>query len=171
MFCWTNIQPIVGEYISQSQSAYHHGRSTLDIVWCNRFLAADVERFQEEIMISGIDMTLAFDTIKRTKLTEILESYLQVDEIRIIKILFSNITLDSKSSNNISNAFDTNFSPLQGDGLSGCLFIINYEKASRTLRDWVENNHVTGEHSYKVSSKSILPDECIYADDTDFIND
>ena len=68
-------------------------------------------------MISGIDMILAFDTIKRTKLIEILESYLQVDEIRIIKILFSNITLDSKSSNNISNAFDTNISPLQGDGL------------------------------------------------------
>ena len=116
-------------------------------------------------------MTFTFDTIKRTKLIEILESYLQEGEIRIIKILFSNTTLDSKSSSNISNAFDANIVPLQGDGLSGCLLIINYEKASRTLRDWVENNHVTGEHSYKVSSKSTVPDECIYADDTDLIND
>ena len=45
------------------------------------------------------------------------------------------------------------------------------EKALRTLCDRVEENNVTGEHSNAVSSKSTLPDECIYADDTDLIND
>ena len=53
-------------------------------------------------------MTLAFDTIKRTKLIEILESFLREDEIRIIRILLSNTTLDIKSSSNISNPFDEN---------------------------------------------------------------
>ena len=100
-------------------------------------------------MITGIDMTSAFDTIKRTKLIEILES-----------------------SSNISNPFDTNIGSPKGDGLSGCLFIIYLEKALRTLRDRVDNNHVTGQHSYAVSSKSsTLPDESVYADDTYLIND
>ena len=45
------------------------------------------------------------------------------------------------------------------------------EKALCTIHDRVDNNHVNGEHSYAVSSKSTLPDECIYADDTDSIND
>ena len=35
-------------------------------------------------------MTSAFDTMKRTKLIEILESFLREDEIRIIRILLIN---------------------------------------------------------------------------------
>ena len=80
-------------------------------------------------------------------------------------------SLDIKSSSNISNPFDTNIGSPQGDSLSGCLFIIYLEKALCTLRDQVDNNHVTDEHSYAVSSKITLPGECIYADDTDLIND
>ena len=116
-------------------------------------------------------MTSAFHTIKRTKLIEILESFLRHDEIRIIRMLLSNTTLDIKSSSNISNIFDANISSPEDDGLTGCFFIIYFEKALHTLHDRVDNNHVTGEHSYAVSSKSTLSDESIYADDTDLIND
>ena len=119
-------------------------------------------------MITGKDMTSAFDSIKRTKFIEILESFIREDEIRIIRILLSNTTLDIKSSCNISNPFDINIGSPQDDDLNGCLFIIYLEKALRTLRD---NRHVTGEHSYAVSSKSTLPAECIYADGADLISD
>ena len=68
----SRIQLPVEEYLSHSQSAYPHDRSTWDIVWCNRFLAARVQKFQEEIMITGIDLTSAFDTIKQTKLAEMM---------------------------------------------------------------------------------------------------
>ena len=81
---------------------------------------------------------------------------LRENEIRIIRVLFSNTTLDIKSSSNISNSFDTNVGSPQGDDLSGCLFIIYLEKAPRTLRDQVDNNHVTGEHSYSVQK---VPDQ------------
>ena len=80
-------------------------------------------------------------------------------------------TLDIKSSSIISTPFNTNVASPQGDGLSRCLFIIYLEKALLTLRDWVDNNHVTDEHSYTVRSKSTIPDECIYANDADLIND
>ena len=107
----------------------------------------------------------------RTKLTEILESFLREDEIRIIRILLSNTTLDIISSSNIRNPINTNIGSPQGDALSGCLFIIYLEKSLRALHDQVNNNHVTSEHFCAVSSKSTLPDECIYADDRDLIND
>ena len=90
----TTIQPTVEEYLSYSESAYRHGRSTSDIVCGHRFVAARVQKFQEEPMITGIDMTSVFYTIKRTNLIEILESFLREDEIRIIRILLSNTTLD-----------------------------------------------------------------------------
>ena len=157
--------PTVKEYLSHSQSAYDHGRSKSDIVWCHRLLAARVQKFQEEILITGIDMNSDFDTLKRRNLIEILELFPREDKIRIIRMLLSNTTLDIKSSSNISNPFDTNLVSLQGDGLSGFLFIIYLGKALRTLLDQEDNNHGTDEHSYTVSSKGDLPDECIYAGD------
>ena len=77
---------------------------------------------------------------------------------------------DTKSSSNIGNIFDDIGSP-QGDGLSGCLFITYLEKALHTLREQVNNNNVTGEHSYAVRSKGSLLNECIYNDNTDLISE
>ena len=121
-------------------------------------------------MNTGIDMNSTFDNTGRTKLIEILESFLQGDEIYIIRILLSNTTLDIKLSSSISNPFDTNISSPQGGGLSECLFIKYLEKSPCTLRDQVDKNDVTGEHSCAVSFKSTLSNECICADVTDLIN-
>ena len=129
------IQPTAEEYLLHSESAYRQGRSTSDVIWRHRSLAACIQKFQEEIMITGIDMTLAFDTIKRTKLIEILELFLQKDKILMIRILLGNSTLGIKLSGNISNPFDTNIGSPQGDGPSGCFFILYLEKALHTLRD------------------------------------
>ena len=114
-------------------------------------------------------MTEAFGTIKRTKLMEILESFLGQDEVHFIRILFSNTILNIKSSSNCNNIFHTNIDCWQGDSLRVCLFIIYLEKDLRTFCDGVDNNHVTSEHFYAAISKSILPDEYKYADDTDLI--
>ena len=75
-------------------------------------------------MIIAIDMFSAFETIKRIKLIEILESFLQEDEIRIIRVILSNTTLDIKSSSNISNPFNISISSPQTDNLSESFFII-----------------------------------------------
>ena len=87
--------------------------------------------------------------------------------MRIIRILFSNTTLDIKSSSNISNSFDANAGSPQGDDLSGRFFIIYLEKA---LCDQVDNDHVTGEQYYAINSKSSPADKCIYADNTNLIS-
>ena len=64
-FVLSRIPPTVEEYFSHYQSAYHQSRSTSDFVWCHAFHAACVQEFQKGIMITGVDMTFAFDTIKR----------------------------------------------------------------------------------------------------------
>ena len=114
-FALTRIQPTVEEYLSRPQSAHCQGRSTSEIVWCHRFLAARFQEFQEDIMITGIDVTSSFDTIKRTKLTEILELLLREHEIRIIRILLSNTRLDIRSTSKISSPFDTTIGSPQVD--------------------------------------------------------
>lgn len=163
------IQPRVVECLSYSQSAYHQGRNSSDIVFCHGFLPTRVHRFQEKIMNTGIDMRSVFVTIKKIKFIEILESFLRQYKICIIRIVLSNTTLAIKSCSNISSTFDTNIGSAQGDDLSKCLFIIYFEKALLTLHYRVDHNHVTGGHSYAVSSKCTLQDECIY-EDINFIN-
>ena len=100
---------------------------------------ACVQKFQEDIMITSIDMFSSFDTIIKIKLIEILELFLQENEILIIKILLSNTAIDIKAFSNISNHFDTNMGSLKGYDLSRCLFITHFEKALCTLRDRVDN--------------------------------
>ena len=82
-------------------------------------------------------------SIKRTKLIKIKESFLQKDEISITIIIFSNKTLDIKSSSYIRNPFDANIVSPQSVDLKRCLFIIYLEKIQRTLCDQVGNNLVT----------------------------
>ena len=49
------------KYCVDQNSTYR--RRTSLAVWYHRFLAAHVQNFKEEIMITGIDMTSVFDTI------------------------------------------------------------------------------------------------------------
>ena len=88
------IKTKVENYLSQSQSAYRPNRSTSDIVWAHRWIVAKTQTTSLTVHITGIDMSSAFDTIRREKLIEILKSFLDEDEVRIIRLLLSNTTLD-----------------------------------------------------------------------------
>ena len=112
-------------------------------------------------MITGIDISPAFDFIKITNLIGILELFLQEDE-PLITILLYNTTLVIKSSSNISNLFHASISSPLGDDVNGSLIIIYLEKALRTLYVAHRQPPCTGEHSYVVSPKSTQSDECIH---------
>ena len=160
-------------YLSQSQSAYRSNRSTTDVVWTYRWLIAKAVTSDVPIFITGIDMTAAFDTIKRSKLLEILESIVDEDELRMIRVLLSNTTLEIKVNSDevISVPFNTNVGSPQGDGLSGKLFTIYFEASLRKLREEMDKkNNIQMEHGYSAKDIPIYPEEAIYADDADFIN-
>ena len=54
----------IDNYLSHSQSAYRSSRSTSDIVWSHRWMAAKVQINKELYYIIGIDMSSAFDTVR-----------------------------------------------------------------------------------------------------------
>jgi hypothetical protein len=47
-----------------------------------------------EVLITGLDMSSAFDTINRDELIEVLEEFLDEDEVRICRILLSEMRMN-----------------------------------------------------------------------------
>ena len=73
----------------KNQSGFQPERSTADVIWTHRWLAAKALKEETTIKISGIDMSAAFDTINRRHLLDIVK--LIIDTLG--KVL-SLITLD-----------------------------------------------------------------------------
>ena len=73
------------------QCAYKRARSCADIVWCQRVLLSVVQRKKWEYHCMGIDMSSAFDMIKRTTILDLLKLCGSTDdELRIVQLLLSN---------------------------------------------------------------------------------
>ena len=69
----SRIAPKVDEYLSPSQSGFRRGRSTADVglLFGYRWLCAKAQRQRVTVELLGIDLSRAFDTIRRDKLLEI----------------------------------------------------------------------------------------------------
>ena len=177
-----NLRPItllpilrkIFNFLSQNQSAYRAGRSTGDIVWAYRWMCARMQVFDEELCITGIDMTSAFDTIIRENIQEIFRSFLNEDEMRMVRVLLSNTTLEIKMNGVENFPFNTNIGSPQGDWSSGLFFNVYFENSLRKLRDIImsdiPNNIYENVIIYNgIIPPSNLPEEIIYADDCDFV--
>ena len=57
------IRPCTEEYLSHRQSGFRPDRSTADVAWAHKGLAAKTKKEDVEIKITGIDKSSAFDTI------------------------------------------------------------------------------------------------------------
>ena len=151
------IREATERHISQTQSGFRPNRSTADVVWTHRWLAAKANLVKENFFITGVDMSAAFDTINRQTLLGIIKSFLQEDEIRIIRFLLSNTTLEPKIKGATQQRnFTSNIGTPQGDSLSPVLFTIYLEEALKEVR--------------KVLPQETKPCEVAYADDVDFVD-
>ena len=160
------IKPNLKEYLSPAQSAYREGRSTSDIVWAYRWMAAKTQTVKETILVTGIDLSSAFDTIDRYKLINLLENVIEPDELQMIKVLLNKTSLSIKMKGVTATPFETNVGSPQGDGLSGDLFTVYFEHALRTLRTRL--NELSPLTVYQMPHQH-PPSEVEYADDADFI--
>ncbi|GFS14447.1 retrovirus-related Pol polyprotein LINE-1 [Elysia marginata] len=125
------IRPHVEQYLSHSQSGFRPNRSTSDVAWTHKRLAAKVSIENIAIKIAGIDMPAAFDTINRETLLKILEDIVNEDEHRIIRFLLSNTIIGTKIIGaSEKKPFFSNVGMPQGDSLSPVLFTIFLELAS-----------------------------------------
>ncbi|GFR76113.1 retrovirus-related Pol polyprotein LINE-1 [Elysia marginata] len=152
----------VEKYLSPSQSGFRTDRSTADVVWTHKWLAAKTNAENVEIKITGIDMSAAFDTIDRKALLDILKTIIDEDEVRIIRFLLSNTVVNTKVNKATEEKpFISNVGTPQGDSLSPVLFIIYLE---HDLRDIPTNI------SPPTDIERLLPREVAYTDDVDFVS-
>ena len=87
----------------------------------------------QEVYITGIDMFLAFDTLKRYNLIDELETCLNEDESRMARLLI-NTTINIQFGNSKNDDISTNVGSPQGDAISGRFFNMAIEKSLKSLR-------------------------------------
>ena len=96
----------VDNLLSPSQSGFRRGRSTADVVFGYRWLCAKAQRQRVTIECLCIDLSRAFDTIRRDKLLEVLQSFLNEPELRMIRFLLADTSIEPRLSTGDCHALD-----------------------------------------------------------------
>ena len=85
--------------LAQSKSSYRKSRSTTEIMRARRWIIVKTQIQDTAIFVTGIDMSSAFDTIQREQLINRAKNILSKDEIRILRVLLPETTLEVKAEN------------------------------------------------------------------------
>ena len=88
----------VDNFLSPSQSRFRRGRITTYVVFGYRWLCGEAQRQRVTIEFICIDLSRAFDTIRRDKLLEVLQSFLDEPELRMIRFLLAAMSLELRLS-------------------------------------------------------------------------
>ena len=113
----------------------------------------------------GIDMSSAFDTIKRSTILRLLEDAgCSEDDIRLVRLLLANTTVRVRVNSETSEAFISTNGSFQGDSLSGALFTLTLAGGLYHVRA------VVPERPNPPISDTGMPLEWEYSDDVDFVD-
>jgi hypothetical protein len=147
--------------IPVTQAAYQGGRSTTEHVFTFKCLCEKaITSKNYNIFIEMLDMSKAFDTVRRGTLFELLRHTLKKDELHIMKILINDVKLQVRIGNNLGEKISTNIGIPQGDCLSPVLFIFYLASALKENRP-IENTISSHDHNYSKPTKTaeeLLPD-------------
>ena len=110
-----------------------------------------------------IDLSRAFDSIRRDKLLGVLQSFIDGPDylLRMIRFLLTGTSLKPRLSTGDCHAFVSTIGNPHGDSLSPVLFTVYLEAALRDLRSRLP---------HRPSADARLPLDVEYADDIDFID-
>ena len=126
-------------------------------------LISVVLRKQYEFSKMGIDMSSAFDTIKRSTILRLLEDAgCSEDDTRLARVLMANTKIRVRVNSTLSAEFTSTDGAFQGDTLSGTLFTLSLAGAL---------NHVRAKSVERPNppiSDTGMPVEWEYSDDVDF---
>ena len=115
----------------------------------------------------GIDMSSAFDTIRRSTILSLLsDAGCSEDDIRLVRFLLSNTILKVRVNSATSIEFETTMGSFQGDSLSGCLFTLVLAGSLYHLRLLIPFRP-----GLPYNPATLMPLESEYADDVDFLDD
>lgn len=154
-------RPAFDAFLPPSQAAFRQGRSTADIVFCKRWLCSIVIRFYTTISGLGLDMTSAFDTVKRGRLMGVIVNITGAgsDIVRLSQLLLAVTSIAVRVGKAEAKPFVSDIGSPQGDGISPIYFTIYLEAALREAR--AKFPSVT----FEVAP---IPHETCFADDVDF---
>ena len=119
-------------------------------------------------------MSSAFDTINRDELFEILEEFLDEDDLRILNMLLAETTLEVKEKNAQATTFESNIGSPQGDSISGPLCTVYFNRALQQIKDEMQKEPIDCRDinpRWVEKMESSIPEEIVYADDCDFITE
>ena len=155
------IEQNIDDYTMAWQGGYKHGRSYADIVWAQRMLISVVSRKRWSYYKMGLDMSRAFDTVKRDTIINLLyDAGCSNDDVKLVQYLLANTKLRVRVNSSLSEVFESLLGAFQGDSLSGKLFTLVLAAALHHLRA------VTGRPNPPVWEG--IPMEWQYSDDCDF---
>ena len=159
------VGPKIDKYTGPWQAAYKNGRSCADLVWAQRMLVSVVKKKDWEYSKMGIDMSAAFDTIKRKTVLKVLtDAGCTEDEVRLVRYLLANTKLRVRINSDMSVEFESSIGAFQGDSLSGKLFTLVLAGALYEVRSKLQR-------SEPPVSPDGLPEEEEYADDVDYMGE
>ena len=160
------IQEQVDQYTGPWQCGYKPGHGCADIVWSQQMLISVVLRKHCEFFKMGIDMTSAFDTVKRSTILRLLEDAgCSQDDVRLVRLLLANTTVRVRVNGVKSTVFISTKGAFQGDSLSGNLFTLTLAGSLNHLRV------VFTARPQLPIARNGMPIEWEYADDADFADD
>ena len=116
--------------IPKSQTCYQGGRSTTELVFAFKLLAEKAITSKDyKIIFLLLDMSKAFDTVRRVDLLVILKDTLEKDELNMMKNLVENVKLRVRIGKSLGKEINTNIGIPQGDCLSLILFVLYLAEA------------------------------------------
>ena len=110
-----------------------------------RWLCAKAQRQGVTIEFICIDLSRAFDTIRRDKLLEVLQSFLDEPELRMIRFLLAAMSLEPRLSTGDWHDFASTSGTPQDDSLSPVLFTVYLQAALATF-----------DHAFRQDPQSML---------------
>ena len=125
-----------------TQAAYRPGRGTTEQVFTIKTLAEKaITSSHYNLYILLLDMSKAFDTIKRDVLIEDLKEILAPDELHMFYLLLKDVKINIKVNNEIGEEIITNIGAPQGDCASAILFTFYLAKSLQAKKHAAENEH------------------------------
>ena len=138
------------------------------------WMAAKTQVQDIAMFITRIDISSAFDTIDRDELFRIVEEFLDEDDQRILSMLLAQTTLENKVENAQATTFESNIGSPQGGSISGPLFTLYFSRALQQIKDEMQKETIDCRDinpRWVEKMESSMPEEIVYADDCDFINE
>ena len=129
-----SITEILGTNLGRNTDSFSGVKKQTRIMWVIKWIIAKTQILQIKVYIIGIDMSIAFNTIRREQLIDILKKFKDEDEVRMIQLSLSNTTLDVRINNAETEPFI--MGSQQGDALSGVLFNIYFEKNTPNIKEF-----------------------------------